>query len=338
MKGLVKGNPKGIQSNFVGSITNYAIDTGVKGRYIPFNFSPTALSDSVQANFTQTAIPGSSAPQITYSSTGARQVSFSIDIPLDYLPPNSVYEDIEDYLNAFRALTYPKYSSAGSKVESPHCKLVTSNLEIDGVCTSCSIEYKTDRYASDGSMAASVSLSFLEVLDNVKDVDAKWIANSKIKILGSTNMTTQTSNGDDFLNSYGSTSSLDKECNITLLGSANVSLTDKNCGLKDMINNGRWTDPGYIVTNSSTYTVKCFYGYSAKFPSVSNITINGYGTNTCICNGAKTTLSSGPVNSTYLLATGQSAYYFIIYVPLYDGNKYVVDKCRIRTVSVRMVS
>ena len=163
MKGLVKGVPKHFQSNFVGSITNFAIDTGVKGRVIPFVFSPESLTDTVQASFTQQAIPGSSGPQVTYSSTGARTVSFSLNLPLDYLPPNSLFEDFEDYLNAFRALVYPRYSAAGGKVESPHCKLVMSNIDIDGVCQNCSIEYKTDRYANDGSMSASVSLSFLEV-------------------------------------------------------------------------------------------------------------------------------------------------------------------------------
>ena len=71
MKGLVKGNPTGFRSNFVCTIVNYSIDEGNKGRLIPIVFSPESLSDTISANFTQTTIPGASAPQITYTATGA---------------------------------------------------------------------------------------------------------------------------------------------------------------------------------------------------------------------------------------------------------------------------
>lgn len=339
MRGLVKGTPRSFQSNFSGSITNYAIDSGVKGHLIPLVFSPSGLTDTVQASFHQETIPGASAPQITYTATGARQVSFSLELPLDYLPPNSDYNDFEEYLNAFRALVYPKYSASGGKVESPHCKLVTSNIELDGVCQNCTIEYKVDRYANDGSMAASISLSFLEVLDNVKDVDAKWIANSKVKVLGNTNMSVSSSNQDSSnfnINTTGS--NRNDKCYFTLLGNLSNSVSHNNASIKSVINAGKWKDPGYAITNTNKYTIKCFYGSDvADSCSVSDIKIESLSSSTCVCNGKTVTLYSEPTDTTYLIAIGTVVTYFILYVPVYDGNKYEVSSCKIRQVHIKVV-
>lgn len=336
MKGLVKGLPKSFNQVFVGSITNYAIDTGVKGRVIPFVFSPTSLNDNVSASYSQTTIPGSSAPQITYTSTGARSVSLSLDLPLDYLPPTSDFTDFEDYLNAFRALVYPKYSQAGGKVESPHCKLVTSNIEIDGVCTACNIEYKPDRFANDGSMSAAISLSFLEVLDNVKDVDAKWIANSKVKVLGSTIMTVQTSNSDSFINNSTSRVTETSKCVITLLGSSDQTVNAPYWSLLTIQKDGLWNDPGYRFTRTDKYTVKRLCGYiDGPTASITDIQISG-SEGTCVCNGVKRELHNGLINGASL--TGEEYItYFLVYVPVYDGNKYEIDSCKIRYVHVHRV-
>lgn len=338
MRGLVKGNPRSFQSNFVGSITNYAIDTGVKGRVIPFVFSPTGLTDTVSANFNQTSIPGGSAPQITYTSTGARQVSFSLDLPLDYLPPSSVYEDFEDYLNAFRALTYPKYTSGGGRVQSPHCKLVTSNIEIDGVCTNCSIEYKTDRYAIDGSMSATVSLTFLEVLDNVSEVDARWIANSKVRVLGKTNMSVGGSSGGSTSSSGGGSITSDtSRCYVSITGPRTQSF-EANCGLKTAISKGLWKDQGCTITNAGKYSIKKLYGFTGdSTASVSGIVISSSGSHSCICNSKKTDLRAEPFDSSQLTYIGQIVTYFVIYVPMYDGDKYEVDSAEIRYINIKVV-
>lgn len=337
MKGLVKGVPKHFQSNFVGSITNFAIDTGVKGRVIPFVFSPESLTDTVQASFTQQAIPGSSGPQITYSSTGARTVSFSLNLPLDYLPPNSLFEDFEDYLNAFRALVYPRYSAAGGKVESPHCKLVMSNIDIDGVCQNCSIEYKTDRYANDGSMSASVSLSFLEVLDNVKDVDAKWIANSKVKVLGQTTMTTQSSAYDSFIENSTSNIVRDDICTITMLGPTDTTFQSSNPSLGDAQREGRWIDPGCKYTRKDKYNIKKLFGYLRNVDNitVSDISVDSSNMWHAVFNGTRVNLQTVAPNG--MGFDGDILTYVEIYVPYYDGNKYEVDSAKWRYIRIKVV-
>lgn len=334
--GLTKGSPRSFQQNLSGSITNYAIDSGVKGHTIPFVFSPDGLSDSVQASYDQKAIPGASAPQITYSSTGARQVSFTITLPLDYLPPSSDFNDFEDYLNAFRALVYPKYLSSG-KVESPHCKLLTSNIELDGVCSNCTIEYKTDRYANDGSMSATVSLSFMEVIDNVALVDAKWIANSKVKVLGKTQVTNQRTSYGTGGSSASTTSSDTSRCYVTINGNQEMTISG-NFGLKTAAEKGVWSDQGVTITHADKYTIKRLFGYSDDATaSVSDIKVDNSGSHTCVCNGQKTSLQASIFNSSHLTYIGQVVTYFVVYVPVYDGNNYEVDSARVRYVHIKVV-
>lgn len=334
MRGLVKGRPSSVhQQNFSGLIINYAIEEGVKGRNIPFTFSPENLSDTIQANFNQTQIPGASAPQITYTATGARTVNLALSIPFDYLPPNTSYSNFEDYLNSFRALTYPKYLPSG-KVESPHCSLRTSNITVDGVCTNCSIEYITDRYAIDGSMSANISLSFLEVLDNVHEADAKWIANSKVNILnGTVSSIGSSSNTGSY--SGGSSSDLNTPGRIALIGSANQNITYLG-GLKSAIKAGVWTDPGSVVSGASQYTVKLLYGYAhSETASVTDIRVEKSGKHTCVCNGQKTELQAAPFDSNYLVVEGQTITYFIVYIPVSNGNNYDVDHSKIRYVHIK---
>lgn len=332
MRGLVKGIPNYFQQNFTGTIINYAIDAGVKGRVIPIVFSPESLSDSVGASYTQTNIPGASAPQITYSSTGARKVSFSITLPLDYLPPNSAYTNFEDYLNSFRALVYPKYTSTGI-IESPHCKLTTSNLEIDGVCDSCNIEYKTDRFANDGSMAANIGLSFIEVLDNVKDTDARWIANSKVNILKNTIVSTGNSR-DNFIENSTVSNKDDGRCYVTMAGQSTYTITNFETGsLSQLISKGKFVDQGVSYTRQDKYTIKKLYGYiiDSDTATISDINVinNKY---TAIINGKEQTLSTQVPNPDVWV--NQCATYFIIYIPVYDGNKYETSSALVRKIIV----
>ena len=82
-----KGTPKSVSKNTLtlsGAIYNNNVSG--RGHYIPLTFSPTGLSDSVSASYTQTSIVGGAAPRITYSGTGARQLSLSLQVPMDYLP------------------------------------------------------------------------------------------------------------------------------------------------------------------------------------------------------------------------------------------------------------
>lgn len=145
-------------------IKNKRIPSENVGYLIPLLFSPNNISESITANYDQQTIPGRSSPVITYSSTGARQVSINISVTPDYLP--SGYSSVEEYLRALKALEFPTYSNGS--ITAPNCYLKLPNLDLDGVCTSVNIEYKTDRITTNKSMAADVSLQFLEVETTVK--------------------------------------------------------------------------------------------------------------------------------------------------------------------------
>ena len=149
---------------FSSYIINKKIPEGTTGRLIPILWSPDSASESINASFEQTNIPGRSGPIVTYSYTGARTVSVSFFVSNDYCPTG--YSSITSYINAIKALEYPSYN--GNITVSPSCSLHIPGIDIDGVCTSVSVEYKTDRYTRDGKSSASVSLSFIEVMDAIK--------------------------------------------------------------------------------------------------------------------------------------------------------------------------
>lgn len=145
----------------VAYIENKTISQGSAGYRIPIYFTPDSMSESISATYDQQTIAGRSAPVITYTATGARQVSISYIVSPDYLP--SGFASVKSYLTAVKALEYPRYDN--SLVVTPNCSLHLPGLDLDGVCNSVSIDYKVDRYTRNSSMAATVSLTFLEVQD-----------------------------------------------------------------------------------------------------------------------------------------------------------------------------
>ena len=155
---------KGTNSMFPAYILNKTIDVNTKGYQIPILWSPTSVSESVNASFDQQNIPGRSAPVISYSYTGARQVSISFTVTADYLPPG--FSSVADYCNCIKALEYPKYE--GQIVTSPNSSLHLPNIDVDGVCSSVAIEYRTDRYTRDRGQSAEISMTFLEVMESIK--------------------------------------------------------------------------------------------------------------------------------------------------------------------------
>lgn len=159
-------NKKNVSNQFSAYILNYTLSSSSVGYRIPLLWSPTSMSESISATFDQQAIGGRSAPIITYSNTGARQVSLAFTVTSDYIPASGSFTSLDQYIRALKALVYPSYS--GSIVNSPNCLLHLPNLEINGVCSSVNIDYKTDRYTRDGKTAAEISLTFIEVLDTVK--------------------------------------------------------------------------------------------------------------------------------------------------------------------------
>lgn len=150
-------------------IINKKIPNSQKGYKIPFYYSPSSLSESISASYDQQNIPGRSAPVITYTSTGARQVSVSFFVSPDYIHSSintSGYSTVKELLSACKALQYPNYN--GSIVESPNCEFHCPGIDIDGVCTSVSIDYNINRYSLSEETSAEVSFTFLEVKEKVQ--------------------------------------------------------------------------------------------------------------------------------------------------------------------------
>ena len=98
---------------------------------------------------------------------------------------------------------------------------------------------------------------------------------SKVKVLGGTTMTTQTSNSDPFINSSVNNNVETDKCVITLLGASDLTIDSPKWSLLDIINEGRWQDPGYTYTRKDKYAVKKFYGYvTDSTATISDIKIN----------------------------------------------------------------
>ncbi len=325
----------------------YIINKALGDMKIPILFSPNSISDNVGASFNQQAIPGGSAPAITYSNTGARTVSIDFFVPIDYLPPGTQFENTEEYLNALRALVYPKY--IGAKVKSPNCSLHLTNITLDGVCTQCNISYKADqRYGNDGALGAEVSLSFLEVLDYA-------ISNSdvsgRVTVLSGTEVTTYKEK--PISNSSGNNNSNNGLAwgNFRLKGNSNVTSTfvkvkSSSSSSSNTLYKPAYEDEGY-TSESGAYTIVKFY-YVSKEP----ITFSGkdiLGENGekksalyKICVGGESYASStkelqrnqipeltkSKINGEY----HGTAYYYIIYVPYIKLDEYIFKKALIRTV------
>ena len=149
---------RGLASMYSAYIKNNRKAEGSTGSVIPLLLSPNSLSETLSANYDQQNVPGHRAPIISYSYTGARQVSLSYTIAADHVPAGYT---MNSYIQALKDLEYPTYDA--SVVYAPSCTLVLPNLSIDGVCTSVTIDYKVERTLRNGSMSAEVSLSFTEV-------------------------------------------------------------------------------------------------------------------------------------------------------------------------------
>lgn len=145
-------------------IINKNLSSNSTGYLVPILFSPDNYSENLSSTYDQQNIPGRSAPVISYSYTGARQVNVSFNVYADHLPQG--YYNLSTYINAIKALEYPNYSNG--IVTAPSSQLNLPGLSIDGVCSSVSIEYKTDRFKNNSPTAAVISLTFIEVLETIK--------------------------------------------------------------------------------------------------------------------------------------------------------------------------
>lgn len=339
-----KGKPR-----YMGALSDnfecYIINKSMDDQKIPILFSPSSISDNIGASYNQQAIPGGSAPAITYSNTGARTVSIDFFVPIDYLPPGTSFNNTEEYLNALRALVYPRYK--GAVVTPPRCLLHLTNIEVDGVCTQCNIGYKADqRYGNDGALGAEVSISIMEVLDKAPsntDISGQTtiLSGTDVGFYEESTLTNGTTHEEHQTFSWG---------NFKLKGNKNVKTKFKKIRTSsDWLLNQYvpdYVDNGY-VTNSGDYSVVKFYiaspipleftGLDIKGDNndgksaVYKICINGesYSTsNKVLLRNQIPELTAGQILNEY----GGKAYYYIIYTPYVGLNTYVFERALIRSV------
>ena len=146
--------------------SSYIIVYNVNGNTlkIPIVLSPNNVSESISASYDQQTAAGRSAPIISYSNTGARNLNFSMRVSIDMLP-KGYGKDIDKYIDSLKSMLYPDYTRPGGIIRPPHCKVVIGSIVLDGVCTSFNVSYQ-NVYAKRGQfMVADVDLSFTETLD-----------------------------------------------------------------------------------------------------------------------------------------------------------------------------
>ena len=109
------------------------------GKMIYFPVSPSGISESISANFTTQDIIGASRPRIVYASTGAKQMTLSLqNLTEDYVAEGFV--DLLSYIRALQALAYPLYTGGGL-VKAPDLTLVLGDRSMPCVCTSVSVSW-----------------------------------------------------------------------------------------------------------------------------------------------------------------------------------------------------
>ncbi len=109
------------------------------GKMIYFPVSPSGVSESISANFTTQDIIGASRPRIVYASTGAKQMTLSLqNLTEDYVAEGFV--DLLSYVRALQALAYPTYTGGGL-VKAPDLTLVLGDRSMSCVCTSVSVSW-----------------------------------------------------------------------------------------------------------------------------------------------------------------------------------------------------
>jgi len=142
----------------------------IGGNTIKFQFMPEDVSDSKSANYNETEIMARSMPLMGWSSSGARQLSFTLQFY-----KTASYEPL-DTCNELRALCYGNYN--GQVAPPPVCIVQIGRVRMKGVMTQCDITYKHPWWTAAGEekpMYSEVSVTFAEVHEtpwSYKDVIA----------------------------------------------------------------------------------------------------------------------------------------------------------------------
>lgn len=87
---------------------------------------PNDVTDSMQSNFSSTTALGRSAPVYTFSNSGPRTITLSLEFHRDMfeeMPTNVVPNDDEDkaesFIHAIQAIAVPKYNLSNKAIEPP---------------------------------------------------------------------------------------------------------------------------------------------------------------------------------------------------------------------------
>lgn len=126
------------------------------GTTIKFQFMPEDISDNKSANYNETEILARSHPLMGYSSSGARQLSFTLQFY-----KTGTFDPLDVTLK-LRALCYAQYADNVSPP--PVCIVAIGKIKMKGVMMNCDITYKHPwDVDEDSPMYAEVSLTFSEV-------------------------------------------------------------------------------------------------------------------------------------------------------------------------------
>lgn len=155
-----------------------SISSNIQENELPLPTLPQQVSESVSLNTYDQAIVARWAPIISYTSTNARTISFTIGIADDYMPYNQSQKrvfTIQEYINALKSLEYPRYVSNNktnaSEVVPPQCVLKLANIKASGIITSVNVNWNGPLSSAiyGGTYSrADVSIQFKEVSNTVK--------------------------------------------------------------------------------------------------------------------------------------------------------------------------
>lgn len=87
---------------------------------------PNEVTDAMSSNFAQTTALGRSAPVYTFSNSGPRTVSISLEFHRDMfeempsnVTPNDGEDKAESFIHAIQAIAVPKYNLSNKAIEPP---------------------------------------------------------------------------------------------------------------------------------------------------------------------------------------------------------------------------
>lgn len=147
---------------------------------------PDNIQDSMAVQFTPTTPLARSAPIYSYSNSGPRTISFSIEIHRDFMNqvntnnseiiPKADDDYLDSFIDAIHSLSVPEYTDAQKMVNPPLAALKIGNqIFCKGIISNLNLEYKLPLIElSDGRLKYAVaSLSF--TMNEFDAYDAEYL-------------------------------------------------------------------------------------------------------------------------------------------------------------------